>query len=333
MKEPFFKFSSPATQLFLLLGLFFVCYLLALFVTMGIALSGVPLEKIAEAKDLSDILKFNLNDEAFVSKLKWAQLISSILIFIVPPFVFVILAAPPNLTPAPSPKERGVSRRVIDYLKLDKSFSLIFIFIIPALMISSLPLINLMAEINAKMALPDFLHGVEQWMKKAEEDAKVMTEAFLKMDSFGSMVFNIVMVALIPAFGEELLFRGVVQKLFTQWTKNVHWGIWIAAAMFSALHGQFYGFLPRMALGGLLGYLLLWSGSLWLPVLAHFINNGAAVFVAYLIQKGTIPKEVENIGTGKDEWYFIFSSAVVVFILVWVVYKKKVSDKEKVILQ
>ncbi len=315
-KEPFYKFQSPPMQLFLLFGLFFVSYILALLVTMGISLSGVSFEKIAEANDLSDIFKFNLDDSSFVSKLKWAQLISSILIFILPPFIFSLL----------------VSSNKKEYLKIDKSFPLLFILIIPVLMIATLPLINIMAEINAKMALPDFLHGVEQWMKKAEEDAEVMTEAFLKMNSFGSMIFNLVMIALIPAFGEELLFRGVVQKLFSNWTKNSHWGILIAAAVFSAMHGQFYGFLPRMVLGALLGYLLLWSGSLWLPVFAHFINNGAAVVVSYLIQRGTIPKEVENIGTGKDEFYFIALSALVVFTLVYLIYKRRNTAEEQQVI-
>lgn len=312
---PFLKFQSPAMQLFLLFGLFFICYLLALLVTAAISLSGVPMEKIAEAETMSDIFRFNLNDPAFVSKLKWAQLISSILIFIVPPFVFTLLVTPS--LPSPQGRVRG-------YLHLDQSFQVVFALIIPVLMIASLPLINLMAEINTKMILPDFLSEVEQSMKKAEEEAKVMTEAFLRMDSPGALIFNMVMIALIPAFGEELLFRGVVQKLFSQWTRNVHWGIWIAAALFSALHGQFYGFLPRMVLGGLLGYLLLWSGSLWLPILAHFINNGTAVLVAYLIRQGVISKEVENIGTGEDELYFIISSAVLVFVLIWIIYKRRV---------
>lgn len=311
---PALKFQSPAAQLFLIFGLFFLGYLAALLVTVGVSLIGVPIEKIAEAEDITDFFKFNLNDQAFVSRLKWAQLFSSIFIFIVPPFIFTLLVAPSG------------PRRLKSYLHLDRSFQVVFALIIPILMIASLPLINLMAELNQKMALPDFLYGMEQWMKKAEEDAKITTEAFLKMDSVGSLFFNLVLIALVPAFGEELLFRGVMQKLFSQLTKNVHVGIWVAAALFSALHAQFYGFLPRMALGGLLGYLLLWSGSLWLPVLAHFINNGAAVFVSYLVQRGKISAEVENIGTGEDELYFIISSAAIVFILLWVIYRRRKSE-------
>ena len=309
-------------QLFLLFGLFFICYLLALIVTLGISLAGIPLEKIAAAGDLAGLLNFNLHDPEFVNKLKWAQLASSVLIFIVPPFVFAYLTALPNI--------ENKKNRLFSFLDLDKPFAVFYFLIIPVLMIASLPLINVLAEINSAMKLPGFLSEIEQWMIKAEEDAKQMTEAFLKMENTSSLVFNITMVALIPAFGEELLFRGVVQKIFSKWTKNSHWGIWIAAALFSAMHGQFFGFLPRMVLGGLLGYLLYWSGSLWVPVLAHFINNGSAVFVSFLIQSGAIPKEAENIGTGKDEIYFIVVGFIMVLVLIWLVYNRRIEGGKKI---
>lgn len=324
-----FIFQSPSGQLFLLFGLFFVFYLVALLVTTGIAMTGVSLEKITAAEELSDIFQFNLNDAAFVSKLKWAQLFSSVLIFIVPPVVFFRLSASGRYAPFETEDAGGHGRAgetLAGYFQLDKSFPVVFALVVPIIVIGLLPLINVMAEINGKMALPGFLHDVEMWMKKAEEDAKVMTETFLRMDSAGSLIFNVIMIGIIPAFGEELLFRGVVQKLFTRWTKNQHWGIWIAAALFSALHGQFYGFLPRMLLGGLLGYLLLWSGSLWLPVFAHFINNGSAVLVSFMIQKEMLPPEIENIGTGEDEIYFLIASILIVFPLVWMIFKRRVEE-------
>lgn len=320
----FSRTQSPSSQLFLIFGLFFLCYLIALLVTTGIALSGISLDQISNANDISDLLKFNLNDDVFVTKLKWAQLAASILIFIVPPLLFV------KLTALPGPFSEGKpSGGMLDYFKLNSSFPFLFALIIPVLMMASLPLINVMAELNEKMSLPGFLQGVEQWMRNAEEEAKVTTEAFLKMESFGSMIFNVAVIAIVPAFGEELLFRGVIQKLFTKWTKNAHWGIWIAAALFSALHAQFFGFFPRMALGALLGYLLLWSGSLWVPILAHFINNGAAVLVSFLIQRGTISKEVENVGTGQDELYFILSSLILVSGLLWMIWNRRVAGDEK----
>jgi membrane protease YdiL (CAAX protease family) len=125
------------------------------------------------------------------------------------------------------------------------------------------------------------------------------------------------MIAFLPSIGEELLFRGVIQRIFTNWTRNYHWGIWISALLFSALHMQFYGFIPRMFLGVLFGYLLVWSGSMWLPIIAHFINNAVAVVAMYLIDKELLSPEIEEIGTTSDSYYMAAVSLllIVVFML------------------
>ena len=99
-------------------------------------------------------------------------------------------------------------------------------------------------------------------MKNAEEEATKLREAFLNINSAFQFVIVFFMVAILPAIGEELLFRGVAQRLFSEWTKNVHWGIFISAFLFSALHMQFYGFVPRLLLGMMFSYMLEWSGSL-----------------------------------------------------------------------
>jgi len=127
------------------------------------------------------------------------------------------------------------------------------------------------------------------------------------------------MIALLPAIGEELLFRGVIQRIFIRWTKNSHWGIWIAAILFSALHMQFYGFIPRLLLGALFGYLLVWSGSMWLPIAAHFVNNAVAVIGMYMIDKGTINPEFEEIGSTGDSIYLSVISIAIVALLLWLI--------------
>ena len=104
--------------------------------------------------------------------------------------------------------------------------------------------------------------GIEKWMKDAEESAAEITKAFLDVKTIPGLVFNVFMIAFLPAVGEELLFRGIIQRIFTDMTKSHHWGIWISAILFSAMHFQFYGFVPRVLLGALFGYLLVWSGSI-----------------------------------------------------------------------
>ena len=134
-------------------------------------------------------------------------------------------------------------------------------------------------------------------MKASEEQAAALTEAFLKMSTPGELIFNLFMIALIPAIGEELLFRGIVQNIFSRWLKNNHAAVWFTAILFSAMHMQFYGFIPRLMLGAMLGYLLVWSGNLWWPIIAHFVNNAAAVIFSYLFQNKFIDLDPDTIGS------------------------------------
>jgi hypothetical protein len=177
------------------------------------------------------------------------------------------------------------------------------------------------------MHFPEWMSGIENWMKDSEDKAAELTEAFLKVDTIWGLFFNIFMIAILPAVGEELLFRGVIQRIFTNMTKNNHWGIWISAILFSALHLQFYGFIPRMLLGVLFGYLLVWSGSMWLPIAAHFVNNGVAVVAMYLIDKGNLNPEVENVGSTSGSYYIAVISLLFVCVLLWV-FKRQNTENE-----
>jgi hypothetical protein len=181
------------------------------------------------------------------------------------------------------------------------------------------PFINFTGAINSEMHLPRWFSGIENWMREAEDTAAELTEAFLDVESVGGLLFNLLMIAVLPALGEELLFRGVIQKILTDWTRSAHWGIWISAAMFSALHLQFFGFIPRLLLGALFGYLLVWSGSLWLPILAHFINNAGAVIALYLVDKGAISKTVEEFGSGTEYWMYAIPSFAIGILILWTI--------------
>jgi len=213
------------------------------------------------------------------------------------------------------------------YLYLNKSFDGSSIILVVVLMFFASPFINFLGEINSSMQLPEWMSGVETWMKNAEEKAAELTEAFLKVDSIGGLFFNVFMIAILPAIGEELLFRGVIQRIFTRMTKSNHWGIWISAILFSALHMQFYGFIPRMLLGALFGYLLVWSGSIWLPIFAHFLNNGLAVVAMYLIDKKMLNPEVENFGSESGTYYAAALSILLVGVFLYLI-KRQNSGNE-----
>jgi len=196
-------------------------------------------------------------------------------------------------------------------LGLRKSKSNTTTYILGAVaVLMSLPLINLLVLLNEQMQLPGFLEPVEQWMMDSEKQLKVLTEAMLNMASWSDLAVNLFIIAVVPAVAEELLFRGLLQKLFLELTKNKHWAIWISAILFSAIHMQFYGFIPRMLLGAMFGYLFVWTGNIWIPILAHFLNNGFAVLASYLFPSGKENVFDENtIGQSASDWWLLLLSA------------------------
>jgi membrane protease YdiL (CAAX protease family) len=108
------------------------------------------------------------------------------------------------------------------------------------------------------------------------------------------LLIALVIIAVLPAIGEELVFRGLIQNELFRGTKNIHVSIWIAAFLFSAIHIQFFGFVPRLLLGALFGYLYYWSGNLSLAILAHFVNNAVSVVALYLYQHGKFTFDIES---------------------------------------
>ena len=238
-----------------------------------------------------------------VNALKWVQLIQTVSIFLLPPLCMAYLW---NQEPLEWLKLKGERRKVKGE----------FICAI-AIMLVALPAINLLSNWNEQMTLPAFLEPLEQWMKQQEEAAKILTEKFLSANTLCGLSVNLLLMAVLPAIAEELTFRGVLQNLFTpsidnssslRGSRGSHLAIWCSAILFSAIHFQFYGFLPRMLMGALFGYMLVWTGSLWIPILMHFTNNAVAVLLYFVAQRAAWDMEkVDAIGTGNTLWLGIAS--------------------------
>lgn len=177
----------------------------------------------------------------------------------------------------------------------------------------ALPLIAMLADWNKGMEFPSFLASVEEMMRQMEESAKVLTERFLNTSSVGMMFTNLFVMAFLPAMCEEMLFRGWLQRVLVA-RVNYHVAIWVVAFVFSAIHFQFYGFVPRMLIGAALGYLYCYTGSLWAPIIAHFTNNAMAVVTAFLSYNGYTSIDFDLIGTG-DTWYLSVASVAVCLAL------------------
>ena len=211
------------------------------------------------------------------------------------------------------------SDRPMRWLHLDKGMSWQTACLVVAVMIILLPGINLLSWINQQMVLPDWLAEVEKWLQMREDEAMLLTERFARAENIPQLMLNLLIMALLPSIAEELCFRGTCQGLFVFGTAgpsyytarlrtHTHIAVWVTAILFSTLHFQFYGFLPRLLLGALLGYMLCLSGSLYVPMLAHFTNNAFAVICFYLEGKGLLEADkVDNLGSGDTLWVGLLS--------------------------
>lgn len=224
---------------------------------------------------------------------KWLQLLQTVGTFLLPPVVCAWLWD----------EDRKPSR----WLCLEWYPSWQIFAMAAAIMIFAIPAINLLADLNNRIVLPDALSAVEAKMREWEESAAVLTEQFLKTDSFIGLLINIGLMALLPAFAEELSFRGTLQQLLPA-RRFPHMPIWITAFIFSAIHMQFYGFIPRLLMGAMFGYVFVWTGSLWVPVLMHFTNNFLAVLAYYILGDDTVNKNfADTIGAGNTWWIGVLS--------------------------
>lgn len=154
------------------------------------------------------------------------------------------------------------------------------------------PITSFTGEINSALQFPDWLSGLEKWMIEHEDKADGLLDLLVPSNTFNVMILNLFMIAVLPAFAEEMIFRGVFQRIFSDLFRSGHVAVWVTALIFSAIHLQFFGFVPRLILGLVFGYLFFWSGNLWLPIIAHFVNN--AVPVIYTFAQGA---EKLNAGT------------------------------------
>lgn len=228
-----------------------------------------------------------INHQA-TGELKWFQFVQTLATFFVPPLIVAWLCS-------------DNSKRWLQIDTAPKWWMFVGAILV---MIMALPGINLLADWNSRMSLPDWLKPLEDLMRQQEEVAQALTERFLQGKGIGMLLINVGLLALLPAAAEELTFRGMLQKLIP----NKHVAIWVVAIIFSAIHFQFYGFVPRMLLGAMFGYMLVWTGSLWIPMTMHFVNNAVTVVAYWVIYNNNLnPNSVETFGTGETLWLGIVS--------------------------
>lgn len=231
--------------------------------------------------------------------LRFLQSLQSILIFAIPCILGAALW----------------SDRPLHWLRLDRFPSLSPTLLTIALFVCGVPFVNLLSHFNQQFVLPESFHAIEEWMRESEENAHSLTMQFLSGVTCGDLLINLLVMAILPALSEEILFRGTFQPLFGE-SRHQHIAIWSCAILFSAIHLQFYGFIPRLVLGAVLGYMVVWSGSLWLPIIGHATNNAIAVVTYFVCQRlGMDSAYADNLGTGDTLWLGVLSGVVIVGLI------------------
>jgi membrane protease YdiL (CAAX protease family) len=167
------------------------------------------------------------------------------------------------------------------FFKSENNFPLVTLFIC-LIVVAFVIAISPITKWNMELEFPETLKNLNDWLRTQENKAAELTALITNFKSFGDFLLAFLVIAIFAALGEEFVFRGLIQNELLRGSKNIHVAIWLSAILFSAFHLQFFGFLPRMLLGVLFGYLYYWSGNLWIPIIAHFLNNGIIVTMFYL---------------------------------------------------
>lgn len=278
------RVRSPWSQLGIFLGLLGASFLLSSIGMVAVLFSkGVPTTGM------------DLTDPEILKTFKWIQAISSITIFLIPAWIFSLIV---------------FTGRHWYFLGLRPAEKQSMYLLAIAIILFAFPTVFWFGELNQSINLPS-------WMKSLEKDATAQMEALLKVDSTLDIVINVIIIALLPAICEEVCFRGALQRIMIHLFRNPWSGIIFTSMIFSALHFQFQGFLPRMFLGILLGALYWFSGSLWPSIIAHFVNNAVQVIaVSYA------PRYIkENPGL---PWFSILISCILVGSILW--YYQRISS-------
>jgi len=291
-----FSHSGSFGKVLLLLALMALC------ITVSFILLAAILLLFGLSPFIEGSLSMSSSYEDILSA-KTLQIASQMGLFILPALAYSYLTAP-SIKTGLNIKKFPISRTSI---------------IVIGSTLFAIPFINLLAQWNAQWHLPESLQSIEDWMRNMQSANDQLMEVILIMNTPSDMAINFVMMAVLPAIGEEFLFRGILQKELEKSLKNPHIAIFITAIIFSAIHLQFLGFLSRLILGMLFGYLFYYSKNIWTAVLAHFTNNFLALLLAIIYGSEISTQSFEN----DMDPMIIFPSVLALAISVYLIYQNR----------
>lgn len=265
----YIKNYSPLVQLVIFVGLFLGLWLVYSLVCLGFLMPHLTGVTIADLQDVT-----NIGKPKVLNTLKIMQLVYSCMAFLLPGLLFLYL----------------YDEKPIRQIGIQKKWRWSWMGWSILLLAVSLPLVGVLSDWN------EHIHfgALDQSIRAMEQQADIMVKAMLIMPNVWVLLYNLILIAFIPAVCEELFFRGVFQNLLIRWTKNEWLGIFFTGIFFSLLHGEMLGFFPRILLGMILGFIYVYTGNLWYSIGAHFLNNGIQVILMFMFQQHWISYDISK---------------------------------------
>ncbi|MDR2907382.1 MAG: CPBP family intramembrane metalloprotease [Bacteroidales bacterium] len=174
-----------------------------------------------------------------------------------------------------------------------------------------------MQKINEAMTFPESMAGIEQFLRNMEQQAEAVMMRMVSGTSPTDLALALLNMAILPAICEELFFRGVVLNNLMKRTSRIHSSVWLSAILFSFIHFQFYGFLPRLIMGAVLGYAFVLSKSLWVPILLHFLKNATVTGTDYLDNTNRISQDPHTMDTKTATLWMAVLSLIASITILW----------------
>lgn len=237
--------------------------------------------------------------------LRWAIVLQDVIIFILPVIMTMILCA----------------KKPLNFVEVDKSPSIISIALIIIAIIAAIPAMNVIIKWNEDIHLPESLSAIETFLRNAESNAEATMSMLLGDITVVGMLISVLLVGILTGISEEIFFRGGLQNILIALFRNHHMAIWTTAFVFSAIHMQFFGFVPRLLMGVFFGYLVWWSSSLWTSVIAHAVNNSIVVISLWVVNTDKMSADINSIGTGGSTESILLSvtSILLTAIVIWLI--------------
>lgn len=238
-----------------------------------IALAGLMIASLSSA--------FILNDGMTTRSLRVLAIVQDVMVFITPAVATAML----------------VTNRPADLLGVSRSPGLLATLTAILVLLTATPAMNALVSWNESITLPESFSDLEQAMRGAEEAAAQSVDMLMGGNTVADLIMGVLIIGVMAGLSEEFFFRGGLMRLMSASGLNVHASVWITAVVFSTFHFQFYGFVPRVVLGAFFGYLLVWSGSVWLPAIVHTVNNSIIVVATWLSRNGYIDFDIDTAGS------------------------------------